>query len=69
MIYLGEIVGVYLTNDELKKLKILCDFYGNESRSRIIKLALGKFYDSWSQKDVVEKGPNADLERIKRKEG
>jgi hypothetical protein len=62
---MGEYVTVYLTTEELNKVKELSEFYGEESRSRILKLALAKLHKKLEQ-DVEEEGEDSDLAGIQK---
>jgi len=64
---MGEIISVYLTDEELEKMQLLSDFYGEKSQSRIIKLAIRKFFKNKiyeHSEDFVDE----DLEAVKKSE-
>jgi hypothetical protein len=60
---------VYFTDEQIKMLDLLCEFYGEMSRSRILKLALEKLFKSkWKGDGVIEFGDDADLESLKQRD-
>lgn len=62
---MGETITVYLTNNEMENLRELCEFYGEQSQSRVVKLAIVKLHKSKIQRDTVEVGKDVDLEALK----
>lgn len=41
---MGRVIQIYLTNEELKKMRDLCKAYGENSNSRIVKLAIAELH-------------------------
>jgi len=65
---MGEIVSVYLTDEELEMMGLLSDFYGEKSQSRIVKLAVRKLYKNKICIEHSEWGPDEELEAVKKSE-
>jgi hypothetical protein len=60
-----EIFACVLTDKEVKKLQDLKDFYGEENREILMKLALVKFHRQLFAEDREEHGLDQDLEELR----
>jgi hypothetical protein len=61
-----EICALVLTKEDMEALEFLSDFYGENSRANLMKLALRKFVkEHFAADEVEEYGEDEDLEKIR----